>query len=281
MHEGRSLPKRAHATRERIMSTPPETVPAATSSLDLTERVRAARSGLRRHVAELVAALEHGDLFIPLRCDLSEAPEGERVLLRREFTLTPHVVADERGQECLALFTRADLLHELGARLRWTTDGGELKHCAIDGRAAFEMVAGACQEHGASALVIDPTYESELVLEQNEVDSIASGRPIPLLGYVRAIPVDEAEPTTNQGGTAPEPLENGVKAALGRLEGVLGHRLEQNFNPDRDLEPHWTLVVATSRAVDHKAVAQAVLAEIADLLPPPGYIDVVFEEPRN
>ncbi|HEX9620790.1 MAG TPA: hypothetical protein VF989_11685, partial [Polyangiaceae bacterium] len=62
---------------------------------------------------------------------------------------------------------------------------------------------------------------------------------------------------------------------------VAGYRLEQSFNPDRDLEPHWTLVVVTARSVDHKAVAEGVLAEIADLLPPPGYIDVVFEEPQN
>jgi hypothetical protein len=130
-------------------------------------------------------------------------------------------------------------------------------------------------------VVIDPSHQSELVLEPNEVESIASGRPIPLLAYVRAIPVDETEPTLNQGGVAPESLEIGVNRALQRLDFVAGYRLEQSFNPDRDLEPHWTLVVVTARSVDHKAVAEGVLAEIADLLPPPGYIDVVFEEPQN
>ena len=263
------------------MAAPRERAPDTFAVADLTERVRAARSGLRRHVAELISALAESDLLIPLSHDLSEAPEGERVLLREEFTLTPHVVTDERGEECLALFTRADLLHEFGMRLSWMTDARELKHCVVNGRAALEMANAACKEHGASAVVIDPSHQSELVLEPNEVESIASGRPIPLLAYVRAIPVDETEPTLNRGGVAPEPLEIGVNRALQRLDFVAGYRLEQSFNPDRDLEPHWTLVVVTARSVDHKAVAEGVLAEIADLLPPPGYIDVVFEEPQN
>ena len=63
---------------------------------------------------------------------------------------------------------------------------------------------------------------------------------------------------------------------------VSGYALRRTFNPDRDLEPHLTLtLVLRSDSADRGAVARRIVAAIEHELPPPGYIDVLFEEKED
>ena len=59
---------------------------------------------------------------------------------------------------------------------------------------------------------------------------------------------------------------------------VEGYALLRTFNPERDLEPHPTLKLAT-KAEEHElqAIAGKMIDAIGKHLPPPGYIDIVFD----
>jgi len=67
---------------------------------------------------------------------------------------------------------------------------------------------------------------------------------------------------------------NGTPAAL-------AHRLERTFNPDRDLEPHLTLTLSVKADADRSQLFQSVTQALEGKLPPPGYVDVLFEEARE
>jgi hypothetical protein len=68
-----------------------------------------------------------------------------------------------------------------------------------------------------------------------------------------------------------------LEACLAELPAVTGHRLERTFNPERDLEPHLTLRLSTQGDADLRAIGERVIAAVGELVPPPGYIDVLFD----
>jgi hypothetical protein len=246
----------------------------------LTALVEGARRGFRRDVAALEAALDDEDLFIPLAKKIANVPEGEDVPLDREMEIVPHYLADAEGGRHVALFTSHELVAGAAARLGWTTDGEELAFCALPGRIACQLALDLLDEETVLGLVIDAGHPSELVLRRAELASIVSGQPIPLVGYVADIPPQDDEQTLLAEPSDPPPpeLTEACARTIGTLDDVTSHRLVRTFNVERDLEPHLTLRLAVRPGTDRRAVAERVIAAIGEHLPPPGYIDVVFDD---
>jgi hypothetical protein len=79
-----------------------------------------------------------------------------------------------------------------------------------------------------------------------------------------------------------EPPSPALVAALERclsdLPDVKSHRLLHTFNPERDLEPHLTLELTAPATADQRLIAERVIETIGEHVPPPGYVDIVFED---
>jgi hypothetical protein len=255
------------------------TVLGPPDATDITDEVLAARSGLRRDVEKLVLALERGELLVPLASSVEGVPHGERVELEGELRIVPHLLIAEDDKLFCVLFTRPELMEAIASELEWTTDGGELEYCSVPAKLALDMALDVIDERRVLGLVINAMQPSELVLRREEVGSIAAGRAVPLVGYVRGIPEEEADRTlVAESVDAPPALVRAVEQALASEPDVSGFRLQRTFNPDRDLEPHLTLSLQVRRAdLEHETISRRIVEAIQEELPPPGYIDVVFE----
>jgi hypothetical protein len=243
-----------------------------------TQIVEQARSGLRRDVHGLVEALDDAELLVPLAREIPGAALGERQPLDGELTLVPHLLPDAEGHLFAAVFTHPEPLEPIVGALEWTTDGQELKLCSLPARLALEMARDVIDEQNVLGVVIDAGSDSELCLTRNEVASILSGRSLPLLAYVAQIPADERERTLVAGSEAPSPeLAAVLQAFRAAHPEVLLYRLERTFNADRDLEPHPTLTLRVEPSADKAELFRQITARVEGLLPPPGYLDVLFE----
>jgi hypothetical protein len=115
-------------------------------------------------------------------------------------------------------------------------------------------------------------------LTRAELASLLAGRPIPLLGYVKDIPAElDRTLVAEAGEPPPEALISTLDQWSASAPNVTGYRLERTFNPDRDLEPHLTLTLRVGADADLRELFQGVTRAVADQLPPPGYLDVLFE----
>jgi hypothetical protein len=252
----------------------------AHDSLDLTQAVSRARSGYRKDVAALIALLGDGELYVPLARSVQGVPTGERVEIESELSLVPHMLVDEAGKLYCALFTRPELIEQVADRLDWSTDGEELEYCSVPANLALDMALDVIDEQNVLGLVINPTHDGELVLRREELGNIARGRAVPLVGYVSGIAQIEGEASlvAEAGDPPPQALVEALETALVGETEVAGYHLERTFNPERDLEPHLTLTLKTRRAdLDHETISHRIASAIEDELPPPGYIDIVFE----
>jgi hypothetical protein len=247
---------------------------------DLTALVRGARRGLRRDVAAFEAGLDEAELFVPLARSITGAAEGEAVVLDREVEIVPHFLVDPEGMRYATLFTQPEHLEALAGPLGWTTDGAELRVCTLPARIACELALSVIDETAVHGLVLDPAQPSELFLRRSELASIIAGHPLPLVGYVQELPPLEGEKVLVAEPAEPPPpaLVDALNACLGELPDVKGHRLLHTFNPERDLEPHLTLELTAGEAADQRAIAEHVIGTIGEHVPPPGYIDIVFED---
>jgi hypothetical protein len=245
----------------------------------LVESIKQARRGFRRDVAALLEALEQSDLLIPLAEPVAGATTGERTKIEGELRLQPHFLPAPDGAQFAALFSSADLLDALGARLKWQTAGGALEYCSVPGGVALEMASGTLDEQ-VQGVVIDAGAEWELVLSASEVRQLVTGQAIPLVGYVAAIPDDHERTLVAEPGAAPSAeLTGALERCVVELPELSGYELLRTFNPERDLEPHPTLKLKTvPGSVDHQRVAKHVFDAIGPHLPPPGYVDIVFED---
>jgi hypothetical protein len=246
---------------------------------DLVSAVKQARRGFRRDVAALLEALEQADLLIPLAEPVAGATTGERTKVEGELRLQPHFLPTPEGPQFAALFTSAPLLDAVGSQLGWRTAGQELEFCSIPGGVALEMASGTLDEN-VQGVVIDAGADSELVLTAAEVKQLVTGQAVPLVGYVAAIPDDHDKTLVAEPGSPPAPeLVAALDACVAELPELTGYELLRTFNPERDLEPHPTLKLKTvSGDVDHQHLAKHVFNAIGPLLPPPGYVDIVFED---
>lgn len=245
---------------------------------DLTVAVRTARRGFRRDVELLVKLLDQGRVYVPLAKAMEGVTPGEDVEATDGMEISPHMLVDEDGNVYATLFTKPEFLERLVEELEWTTDDGPLEFAAIPARAALEMAGGVVDEEEVVALVINPMHESELMLRKDELRNIAAGKAIPLVGYVNEIPEQDFEETLQAERELPEELQNAVKNCLDGLDGVLGYELVSTFNAERDMEPHPTLKVQTSRPAEELSeLAHLIVDSVKDHVPAPGYIDVLFE----
>lgn len=262
------------------MPTPSEAEVSTAPLPSFTGVVAAAKSGLRRDVATLVAALDQSELLVPLARDIAGAPLGERRELAGELTVCPHLLPDAQGQLFSALFTHPDPLGPIVSALDWMTDGEALKLCALPARLALEMARDVIDEQRVFGAVIDAGAESELCLTRPEINSILAGRALPLLAYVVQIPAEERDGTLLAQPDAP-PDPEFVSIIDSRLEEhpeVVSRHVQQTFNPDRDLEPHWTLTLTVSPEADRALLFRSVTSAVEGHVPPPGYLDVLFED---
>jgi hypothetical protein len=247
---------------------------------DLVTAVRQARRGFRRDVAALLEALEQADLLIPLAEPVAGATTGERTKIEGELRLQPHFLPTPEGPRFAALFTSAPLLDAIGEQLGWQTGDSSLEFCSIPGGVALEMASGTLDEH-VRGVVIDAGADSELVLTAAEVKQLVTGNAIPLVGYVAAIPDDHEKTLIAEPGAAPSAeLVAALERCVGELSNELtGYELLRTFNPERDLEPHPTIKLKTKPGpVDHQHLAKHVFNGVSPHLPPPGYVDIVFDE---
>ena len=247
---------------------------------DLTPLVKAAQRGLRSDVQALLEGLEEAELFIPLARNIAGVADGERLNVDGEIKLTPHMLLDADGNHYAALFTHPDLLGPMERQLGWKTDGGELKFCTVPALFGLDMALEVVDDDHVVGLVLNPGSDAELSLRRAELASIAGGKAIPLVGYVAGLPPSESEETLiAEGGEPSSPeLTAALEACLATLPEVEGYALIRTFNAERDLEPHPTLKLVT-RAEESKLAgfAQKMIDAIGEHLPPPGYIDIVFD----
>jgi hypothetical protein len=189
-------------------------------------------------------------------------------------------LSDEDGQGYAALFTDPELVEPVAETLGWTTEGAELSVCTLPARVALELTLGLIDESNVMGLVIDAGQPSELMLRRPEVASIVAGQAVPLVGYLTDLPpLDDEQVLIAEPSDPPPPdLLAALDAFLAAHPEVTAHRLERTFNPERDLEPHLTLRLTATAAPDPRALAQGVIAAIGDRVPPPGYLDILFDD---
>ena len=249
--------------------------------MDLTEWVVAARRGLRRDIAALVERLELGELFVPLARPSPGARHGEVIELEDELTITPHLLADDDGRLYCALFTRADILEPLGATSSgWATADEPLEYVALPAKIGLDLALQIVDDENVMALVLNAGHESELMLHARGGRQHRQGKPVPLVAYVRHIPLQDFERTLVSETDEPPPAE--LVAALERCLAELGnierYTLSRTFNADRDLEPHLTLKLTPKSAeIDFEEATRRLMEALGDRVPPPGYIDIVFD----
>lgn len=247
---------------------------------ELTALVTQARRGLRRDVAGLEAALDDAELFLPLRSRIEGAPEGEAVPLDRELEIVPHLLRDETGRGYAALFTRPELVEAVASELGWRTDDQELSVCSLPARVACELSLGVIDDESVFGLVLDAGQPSELMLRRSELASIVAGQPVPLVGYLADLPpLDDEQILLAEPSDPPPPaFVSALEACVAETPDITAYRLARTFNPERDLEPHLTLRLTLKDDADRRALAERVIGAVGELVPPPGYIDIVFDD---
>jgi len=248
---------------------------------DLTPFVKAAQRGLRRDVQALLDKLPQGELFIPLARNIEGVSDGQRLDIDDgEVKLVPHMLLDEEGNHYAALFSQPELMGSMERQLGWKTDDGELKFCTVPALFALDMALEVVDDEHVLGLVLNAGSDSELALRREELASLTSGKAIPLVGYVAALAPDEGEETLiAEGGEPSAPaLTEAIERCLAELPRVQGYALLRTFNAERDLEPHPTLKLATTAPESElPEIARQMIDAIGKHLPPPGYIDIVFD----
>lgn len=248
---------------------------------DLSPLLKGAQRGLRRDVQALLDQLPQGELFIPLVRNIDGVSDGQRLDIDNgEVKLVPHMLLDEAGNHYAALFSHPELMAPMERQLGWKTDGEDLKFCTVPALFALDMALEVVDDEHVLGLVLNAGTEYELALRRPELASITHGKAIPLVGYVANLEPDEGETTlVAEGGEPPAPaLTAAIEACLTEMPLVQGYELLRTFNAERDLEPHPTLKLkARVNEGELSKIAGKMIEAIGKHLPPPGYIDIVFE----
>jgi hypothetical protein len=150
----------------------------------------------------------------------------------------------------------------------------------LPARVACELALGVIDEATVFGLVLDPGQPSELMLRRSELASIVAGTALPLVGYLGDLPPldDEEVLLAEPSDPPPAAFTSALERCLADLPEISGHRLTRTFNRERDLEPHLTLRLSTPPATDRRALAERVIGAVGELVPPPGYIDILFDD---
>ena len=251
------------------------------SGTNATAAVAAARRGFKRDVADLIAALRASRLMVPLAKRIANVPVGQEQEEGEELSLSPHLLFDDERVGYVTAFTENALIARATDEVGWTTDEGPLEYCTLPGQVVLELALGLSDDERIGGLLLNPLDSTELILRRHEIASIAQGRALPLVGYVGEIPFDPNEQRliADMEGGPPEEVVLAIEAVLKKVA-ISTYALKRTFNAERDLEPHLTLnVVGAGAATDRSAVARELAAALEGLLPPPGYIDILFDDP--
>jgi hypothetical protein len=251
---------------------------------ELIDLVSAARSGLRRDVQALLSGLQESELLVPLTKPVQGAPEGELVEIEGELTLAPHLLLDEDHELFCPLFTDGDILADLAEALGWETEGGPLQVATLPALVAMQMTLGVIDEVNVRAVILNPGDESELLLRRPEVASLVAGKALPLVGYVRKFHSDEPRDVLRADHPEPPPedFREAITRCLSAHPEVAHWELVRGFDPERDLEPHWTVELhPAGPELRPDIIGPALFAAVADRIPPPGYLDVEVIEPKG
>jgi hypothetical protein len=251
---------------------------------DATSAVAAARRGFKRDVAALIRALRSARLFVPLSRRLEEVPLGVEQPAPDDLSLSPHLLFGDDHIGFLPLFTRPEMVARATDQVGWTTGDGPLEYCALPGPVALDLGLAVVDDERVGGVVVNPFDETELVLKRHEIGAIAQGRALPLVGYVAEIPLgeDEERLVAEMDGPPPPELTSAIEAVLGDTDGKPGYSLHRTFNAERDIEPHLTLNVVLgtrSASIDRGALGERLAQVLDPILPPPHYIDIVFDDP--
>jgi len=245
---------------------------------DGTALISAMRRGLRRDVQAFIEHLDKVAVHVALSRPLPNVEVGTRQEMEEELTLAPHLLP-LNDTWVVALFSDRDQAKTVGQYLGWTTEGATLDICSLPARVGFELALQLIDDQQVIGLVLNPGDETEVFLSRAEAASIAGGKAIPLVGYVQEIPpgADEHTLLAELDRSPPDELRMIIDDWIQR-SAFESYELQQTFNPERDLEPHLTLRVRKGSASgDDRSALAPLLAELEGKLPPPGYIDVVFE----
>jgi hypothetical protein len=182
----------------------------------------------------------------------------------------------------MPVFTRAELVEAAASHVDLRTEGGELEYCTLPAPVVLEVALEVVDGARIVGLLVNPFHDSELVLRRHELASIAQGKAVPLVGYVSEIPFspDEQRLIGQLDGPPPQSIVDAIDEVLARHTSPPSYCLHRTFNPERDLEPHFTLNLTTDDAQPDPELANELGAALDGKLPPPGYIDIVWNDPE-
>lgn len=251
----------------------------------LREALGRATSGLKSDVQALLDVLVESQVYIPLSEDLEDTPEGEQIEMDGDLTFRPHMILGEEQAIYAVVYSEPSLVDAMQETLGWDTSGSDLKFICVPSDVALDLAQVTIDGQGVSGLVFNPGTEEELVLRRDEVASLARGVALPLVGYVSELgPDEEAHATVVEGAEPPPPaLLDALERIKGSQPDLVGFSVVTTFDPERDREPHLTITleVIGRRDLNRPALADAVMEEAGEHLPPPGYADIVFRDAPN
>jgi len=251
----------------------------------LSAALHRAQSGLRSDVAALIELLQEAHIYIPLSEDLPDTPEGEQIDMEGELTFRPHMILGEEEAIFAVAYSEPELVESMQTTLDWSTSGSELKFICVPSTVALDLAQVTIDGEQVTGLVFNPGTEAELVLRRDEVASLAQGAALPLVGYVSELePGAESDAHVVEGAAPPPPaLVEALERAKKEQADLVGFSVATTFDPERDREPHLTivLVVIGRHDLNRGALAEAVMDEVAQYLPAPGYADIVFRDAPN
>jgi hypothetical protein len=247
--------------------------------------IEIARSGLLSDVLVLVEAREHCHVYIPLSEDLPDTPDGQRIEMNEELTFRPHMILNQDESIFAVAYSEPKLVDAMQSALGWETSKGELKFVCVPTQVALDLAQTDVDGDPLSGLVFNPGTDQELILQRDEVASIAQGTAIPLVGYVSSMEDNTEAETQVLEGAAPPPAQllEALDLAKERHADLVAVKVQTTFNPERDREPHLsiTLTVVPRDSLDRQALADAIMEDAAPHLPAPGYADIVFRDAPN
>lgn len=248
-------------------------------SIELTELVAAAHRGLKRDVQRLLDGFQKAELYVPLQQPIDGVPLGVQLEMTDGFKLIPHLLEDEEGERYAALFTDPEMFERAQEELGWLTGTGGLEYCSVPALAALDMALQVVDGEHVVGLVLNPLHESELLLSQRELASLAQNTAVPLVNYVRDIPElsDERTLIGELDGPPPAELTQALDELVAEGGSIESYVLRQTFNAERDIEPHLSLHVKTRGDVEMQELSRRIVESIEGKVPEPGYIDILFD----
>jgi hypothetical protein len=247
--------------------------------VDLTPYVAQARRGLRRDVKALADVLSKGKFFVPLAKQLEAIPPAVGNVLTKPYPIHVHTLTHpETKTLAYPLFTKLEFLAPLETDFGWKTDGGVLRYSAVPPKTVFDLILPDLESGKLECALINPFHPTMLQLEYQEVRVLANNQPIPLVHYLKELPVQAGEKFI-AGAPAVKPsreLVDTIRAFVSSHQGLNGYDLFQMFNAERDIEPHLALNLYSKQGENEPEIAREMILAIQERIPAMKYIDILF-----